>query len=278
MCTTDFFSNKNTGLDQCSCALSFHSQEIYSFSLPLVTPYCLRPKSSVQQNTIEIAETISLLYPFLVLRSLQKMSTVHVLSRRMLNSIWFKIIVLFVLVFVSMACAGAHVHTAPAVSHGINADEQGYYTNSVEAFVCTTNDNSPVRRQSLSHGHVLRICVRTRPGYNVMLEGLDSFVLSQKDGGGIQQNVVRVGGQMDQEDISNVTCEDNLCILETYLDGNFFLSRGKTFVHGHVNVTLETKYIITPFRLLQTIQTQTIPIQVSIRVKTGPLPCSVQDR
>jgi hypothetical protein len=135
----------------------------------------------------------------------------------------------------------------------------------VDAFVCSSR-NQPMPRQALSHGQLVRICIQ--PSTEFSLHGIDSFRFEQSH---LSQVAIREGGLLEDTETTGITCKDQLCILESYLNGEFFISGEDFIVRGHGNVNLEQKISFGNFRQVRKEQMQSA-LYVAIKIKINPLP------
>lgn len=139
----------------------------------------------------------------------------------------------------------------------------------VDVYVCD-HGNSPLKRQFLSHGQLARICIQTTES-GVTLGGIDSFHFFQGESG-IDQVVVK-DCDVDETETTEVNCTENLCVLETYLSGDYFVSGGLTVV-----ATGLVKATNSGIRLRGSKQSSDIilsEIELSLNVKTHPLPSMI---
>jgi hypothetical protein len=138
-------------------------------------------------------------------------------------------------------------------------------SSEVNVFLCDFNNR--VRGQkSLSHGRIARICFQPT-SQSAQVTAVDSFVLSQD---GMAQVVVS-DGRIDSS-ISDLQCDESMCVLETYFLGDFFLT-------GELSVAFSSQVEIQQNTLLRgpntNLQQQ---VQGKIDVKTHPLPVHVNVR
>jgi hypothetical protein len=102
-----------------------------------------------------------------------------------------------------------------------------------DAFVCDSSREPIENPKPLHHGKMVRICISA--GSELFLQGLDSFSFFQ-DESTLKENVVH-RGQMVDPTLSQFDCSETMCVLETILYGDCFLSGGETVEgSGIVNV------------------------------------------
>jgi hypothetical protein len=137
----------------------------------------------------------------------------------------------------------------------------------VNAFVCD-HRNKPVARQALSHGQIARICIQPAES-GVSLEGIESFVFSQEESN-VEQVAIE-GGEVDDTGITELDCTKELCILESYLTGDYFLSGGLTATATGI-ASLKKGSKLRGGESSELIRSE---IQLILKVKTHPLPAMV---
>jgi hypothetical protein len=138
----------------------------------------------------------------------------------------------------------------------------------VDAFVCG-NRNQPLARQGLSHGRLIRICIRPSAGFSI--RGLHSFRFEQSDS--FSQVVIHEGGEVDDAEITEASCTEELCILQSHLVGDFFLS-GDMQVYGKGVVITEEITSSDDERDNHNEKMQLENVIVTVKVKTNPVALS----
>ena len=153
---------------------------------------------------------------------------------------------------------GGHGITPPAVVADV-----------VDAYVCDYR-NTPVKLQSISHGKIARICIRPSES-SVSLEGINYFFLYQAEAD-VDQVVVE-NSEIVEAGVTQLDCTEGLCVLETYLSGDYFLSGGLTVMAtGLVIATNEVRLRGSePAR-----DCIFSKIELSLKVKTKPMPTRIE--
>ena len=153
---------------------------------------------------------------------------------------------------------GGHGMAAPAVVADV-----------VDAFVCDYR-NTPVKLQSISHGKVARICIRPSES-SVSLEGINYFSLYQAEAD-VDQVIVE-DSDIVEAGVTQLDCTEDLCVLETYLSGDYFLSGGLTVMAmGLVKATNEVR-----LRGSEPVRDCSFSkIELSLKVKTKPMPARIE--
>lgn len=129
----------------------------------------------------------------------------------------------------------------------------------------------PVVRQSLSHGQIARICIQPIKS-GVTLEGAASFSFYQDEAGVVEEAVLKgqwgIGEIMkDKSGTTELHCTKELCVLQSYLPGDFFLSSGSTVTASGIVILKESNGSKLRGSLICCSE-----IELTLDVKTNPLP------
>jgi hypothetical protein len=149
-------------------------------------------------------------------------------------------------------------------------------TEQVNVFVCD-HQNKLVSLQAFSHGQLARICIQPTES-DMSIQGLDSLLFLQHEQGDVEEigQLAVTVGRWDAS-MSDLYCKEDLCVVKTYLLGDFFLSGGSTLsATGVVNLKKKQTSQLRgnqPDELIMLAW-----FDLTLEVQTNPLPAKVNYR